>query len=678
MCGIFGLVIKNEDSSSIKNSGEILKDLALFSESRGKDSSGFAFKDWSKNRLHVIKGDIPISDLINKKAVRHEIENISNVSNNANTSLAFGHSRLVTNGTQLNEHNNQPVIKDGIIGVHNGIIANVDKLWKQHLELKRDYEIDTEVFLALIRANLNKGISTIEAFTQSIREIYGTVATALVFNDRNELLLGTNNGSLYYITDNKTFLCFASERFILEKINSKYQISKKYSDISINQVYSNSGLLIRFSNMDIDHFDIYPSVKKQYPESKILEVLINVEKSTILNETDDKSVIVDIDQYTSEVYSTSKSKILEYNIEQIKELKRCKKCVLPSTFPFIEFDSEGVCNYCNNYVPKNNPKSLEELLDLVEPYRKKDSQTDCLVPFSGGRDSTYVLHFVKKELNLNPITFTYDWGMVTDLARRNIARVCGKLGVENIIVAADIKKKRKYIRENITAWLKRPSLGMIPLFMAGDKYFFKYANEVKHQNDIDLQIWGINFLENTDFKVGFAGVPPDWQKKMIYSMNLKRQANLFKYVFSNLLFNPSYVNSSIVDTLGSFTSRYFNPRKDYYHFFDFHEWDEEKIEEVLFDEYDWEIAKDLNSTWRIGDGTASFYNYIYYTVAGFSEFDTFRSNQIREGMITREQALDSIFEENRPRYSSLRWYLEIVGLDFESVIKKINSIPKLY
>ena len=55
------------------------------------------------------------------------------------------------------------------------------------------------------------------------------------------------------------------------------------------------------------------------------------------------------------------------------------------------------------------------------------------------------------------ITYTYDWGMVTDLARRNIARICGKLGVENIIVAANIHlEKNEYHSKNIKAWLKNP------------------------------------------------------------------------------------------------------------------------------------------------------------------------------------------------------------------------------
>ena len=122
------------------------------------------------------------------------------------------------------------------------------------------------------------------------------------------------------------------------------------------------------------------------------------------------------------------------------------------------------------------------------------------MPYSGGRDSTFTLHMIKKVLGLNPIAFTYDWGMVTDLARRNIARVCGKLGVENIIIAADIVKKRKNIRKNILAWLNRPRLGMIPLFMSGDKYFFYYTNQLKKQTGIKLNIWGINVLENTDFQ----------------------------------------------------------------------------------------------------------------------------------------------------------------------------------
>ena len=87
---------------------------------------------------------------------------------------------------------------------------------------------------------------------------------------------------------------------------------------------------------------------------------------------------------------------------------------------------------------------------------------------------------------------------------------------------------------------------------------------------------------------------------------------------------------------------------------------------------------DTTTTWRIGDGTAGFYNYVYYTVAGFTEHDTFRSNQIREGQLSREKALELVQDENRPRYQNIKWYLDTLGFDFEQVIKIVNTIPKLY
>jgi hypothetical protein len=120
---------------------------------------------------------------------------------------------------------------------------------------------------------------------------------------------------------------------------------------------------------------------------------------------------------------------------------------------------------------------------------------------------------------------------VTDLGRRNIAHDSGKLGVENIIVAADIRWKRSNIRKNINAWLRRPHLGMIPLFMAGDKYFYYYVDQVKQQTGINLNLWGINPMENTDFKVGYMGVAPDFEKKRIYTLSAGRQIRLLSGVF---------------------------------------------------------------------------------------------------------------------------------------------------
>jgi len=65
-------------------------------------------------------------------------------------------------------------------------------------------------------------------------------------------------------------------------------------------------------------------------------------------------------------------------------------------------------------------------------------------------------------------------------------------------------------------------------------------------------------------------------------------------------------------------------------------------------------------------------------VAGFTEHDTFRSNQVREGDLTRAEALAMVEEENAPRYHNIKWYLDAVGVDFKEAIRIVNAIPKLY
>ena len=677
MCGIFGVIAKEEKYNQ-KELVKILEDVAKLSQVRGKDSSGLAFRFESSHKIEVLRGPVSIDELmktIEYKNFKEAVLIEGKEKNNNKIFAALGHARLVTNGTQLEDENNQPVVKDGIVGIHNGIIVNEDELWNKDSALKREYEIDTEILFALIRKYIQLGHSTIQSCVRANQDIFGTVSTGFFINDSEGFVTYTNNGSLYILTNNKDLFVYASEKDILNRLVKKNKSFFAESFI-LKQLPANNGYLIQYQDFKLIEFDLTKTNDNGF--SIVSENEFKIAVTNHQPKEEQLHAVVDPSKFSNGKIADIERKLLEYNIDRISKFKRCTKCLLPETFPFIEFDINGVCNICNNYVKKNQPKPIEELKELVEPYRKKDGSPDILVPFSGGRDSTYVLHIVKNILKMNPIAFTYDWGMVTDLGRRNIARVTGKLGVENIIVSADIHWKRENIRKNITAWLKNPELGMIPLFMAGDKYFFYYTDKVKKQNDIKLNIWGINPLENTDFKVGFCGLPLRFNKKRIYSISIADQLKLFGYVGKNIIKSPSYINQSILDTLGSFASRYMAKKSDYYSMFDYYRWDEKEIENLIMNEYQWETAIDTKTTWRIGDGTAGFYNYVYYTVAGFSEYDTFRSNQIREGMLTREEALKLVNEENKPRYESIKWYLEIIGLDFETVIKKVNQIPKLY
>ena len=172
----------------------------------------------------------------------------------------------------------------------------------------------------------------------------------------------------------------------------------------------------------------------------------------------------------------------------------------------IKFDKRGVCNFCNDYQKQVflGENKLEEILSKV---RSNDGSVDCVVGLSGGRDSSYGLHMLKKVFNMNPIAYTYDWGLISDNCRRNISRVCGKLNVEHILRASDTQRQRKFVKANISAWLSRPALGMVPIFMSPDKKFLYYLNNVMKQNSINLGILCTGHqLEQREFLIGFTGI----------------------------------------------------------------------------------------------------------------------------------------------------------------------------
>jgi len=541
-----------------------------------------------------------------------------------NTNIVLGHSRLITNGLS----DNQPVVREDIIVFHNGIVVNDQSIWGD-LKTAQIFNVDTEVIAAIALDGLNENTPIQDIPQKILSTCDGVVACAMAVPRLGKLCLFSNNGSLYLGKKNDAWY-YSSESFPLKQLGCT----------DVHQVTA--------------------------PE--FLDIPVSNEPAHISEEVSNRHDLI-----PSLGSIAEEERLLEFRPHQ---LRRCTKCILPETMPYIRFDSHGVCNYCNNYKPRNKPRPKEELFELVEPYRRK-SGDDCIVPFSGGRDSCYGLHLIIKELKLKPITYTYDWGMVTDLGRRNISRMSAELGVENIIVADDIGQKRDNIKKNLTAWLKSPHLGMISILTAGDKHFFRHIETIKVQTDVSLNLWGVNPLEVTHFKSGFLGIPPDFEEKLVYSHGAMKQLRYQYLRFNAMLQSPGYFNSSLWDTLSGEYFRSFAKKTDYYHIFDYWRWDEKQIDETLA-QYDWERAPDTNTTWRIGDGTAAFYNYIYYTVAGFTEHDTFRSNQIREGDISREEALVLVEDENRPRYPNVKWYLDALGMDFKDVISTVNRIPRMY
>ena len=648
MCGIFGIAY---DGKSAMDAAELRRAIDLLfhhSTRRGKEAAGLAIRSADRLSLHrrPLSADrmtaTPAYNAFFNDAVAPACDHQTRL---AQPIALMGHARLVTNGLHGINDNNQPVTAEGCTVVHNGIVVNDAALWTAHPDLTRRRMVDTEIIAALIGARIALGESLGAAMADCFQELDGAATMGALFDRHFAMAIATNTGSLYWVARDG-LVAFASERRTLEALATRRgPWHRRLGGADILRLTPGWAGVVDVPNATMLPFPLTaPQSSPQTPAPNPVRLINQESESEARRST----------------------------------LRRCTRCILPETIPGITFDSEGVCSVCHNHQPFT-PKGWDALRREADRIRSQDGSPDCVIGLSGGRDSSYGLHILVRELGLHPVAYTYDWGLVTDLARRNQSRLTAKLGIEHIIVSADIATKRRHVRRNVEAWLERPDIGLVPLFMAGDKLYFHYAEQVRRQVGATVAVVCGNRFEKTDFKTGFCGVfnrnyGENWRP---YDVPLFQKIRLALYYLRGFAVNPRYLNRSLPDTLLAFGASYITPHI-FLRLFDYIPWDERQIERTLIGDYGWETAPDSNSTWRIGDGTAAFYNYIYWSVAGFTEHDTLRSNQVREGGLSRAEALTLVEAENQPRYECIRDYATTIGFDFNQALAVINEIPKLY
>ncbi|MCO5229672.1 MAG: hypothetical protein M9958_00810 [Chitinophagales bacterium] len=658
MCGIFGVL--NKYPSSYNKLEEIIAKLLNLSSSRGKEASGLLTIN-NNDEIVLLKSGIVGEDLL----ISEEYQSFLSKSRDSEVLAVIGHSRLATHGSQNDNDNNQPLITEDLsyVLVHNGIITNPEVLWKNtypHLELP---SLDSKVLLEYLSVYSKQyGISKAIKMLDNIIE--GSASFALVDLATQSVFIYTNTGSLYYCVDTQTSrIYFASEKIFLDEIIASFTLQteeiKKLQPR--NFLCFQEGKIVSEEEFNSDSLEYPKKLPKTTNEFRKIEVQWkNIDSPTL-----------------KFVNSIQQLKTHSIDFNRIMNQKRCSKCLLPISTPFISFDSFGVCNFCNDHTPilYKGKATLEEKL---EKYRSKDGSPDCIAAFSGGRDSSYGLHYLKKELGMNPMAYTYDWGMVTDLARRNQARMLGQLGVEHLLLSADISKKREHIRKNILAWMKDPHLGMVPLFMQGDKQCEFYADQLMKKYNIKLMFFFRgNEFEKEEFKNGHCGIKDADPGGVIHYLPTKDKLKLLSFYGWRYLKNPAYFNSSFWDTSLAYFSTYIQ-QHDYLYLWHYIPWKEDLINQTLVNEYNWEKSSETSQMWRTDDGSSAFYNYIYCQVQGFTENDSFRSRQIREGVLTRKEAFDLVMEENQPRYESLKWYFDHLDMNGSEVLDVVDKMPKLY
>ena len=167
-------------------------------------------------------------------------------------------------------------------------------------------------------------------------------------------------------------------------------------------------------------------------------------------------------------------------------LRYCTRCVMPETKPDILFDEAGVCSACRHFDRRSVvdwDARAAQLAEVTGKYRSPNgSNYDCLIPASGGKDSTFQV-LKALELGLNPLVVTATTDKLTEIGRHNLENL-RELGVDHLEVTVNPVVRRRINRlalEQIgdISWPEHVLIFTIPVRVA-----VAYG--------IELIVWGEN------------------------------------------------------------------------------------------------------------------------------------------------------------------------------------------
>ena len=112
----------------------------------------------------------------------------------------------------------------------------------------------------------------------------------------------------------------------------------------------------------------------------------------------------------------------------------CTRCVLPHSPPDLWLDDDGICNVCRDHeaahaAADDRPPLMSDFIKLLKKHKGKGDY-DCLVMCSGGKDSTSALYYMKERFKMRPLAFTFDHGFETEDALANVRRAVKILDVD--------------------------------------------------------------------------------------------------------------------------------------------------------------------------------------------------------------------------------------------------------
>ncbi len=345
------------------------------------------------------------------------------------------------------------------------------------------------------------------------------------------------------------------------------------------------------------------------------------------------------------------------------DLVRCTKCILPETHETITFDEEGVCNICRQQEHKQGvidwTETKHQLDALVETFRGR-YEYDCIVPFSGGKDSTWTLYYLIKEYGLRPLVVSFDHGFMRPQLLENTKRTLRKLGVPFHSFTPNWKVVQRlmlqsFLEKGDFCWHCHTGIFAYPMWVA-----IRYA--------VPLVIWGEPSAEYTAYyrydqpeevdekrfnRFVNLGITAQDMYVRLEGMVDERDLLPFTYPPAKELRRIGY--RSIC--LGSYVP-----------------WDVKRQVKIIEQELGWQGDEVENvppgySYEKIECSMQGVRDYIKYIKRGYTRPSHLASIDVRNGRLSRGQAMEMVAGCEGMRPPSLDLFLEFVGLTEEEFME---------
>ncbi|MDP4282483.1 MAG: hypothetical protein Q8867_10100 [Bacteroidota bacterium] len=340
-------------------------------------------------------------------------------------------------------------------------------------------------------------------------------------------------------------------------------------------------------------------------------------------------------------------------------MKTCKKCLLDENYPQITFNDKDVCSLCSSN-KSFKPIGENALIDIFQAAKNKNKEYDALVPLSGGKDSTYILHLAVNVYKLNVLAMTYDNGLFSQLALDNIDRAIKLTKVKHIFCKPDFAIQKK-VYQNMLKYTGD---------ICGACDIGTKANVLKVATDYSIPIilYGTSPLENDSF------LPDSIQDITRFKYIMKIANNLTKKQINDFLIFPNL--NMFLHSFYKLTGKF---SKEVSPLFYLDNPTDKQMGEIIKRELGWQDETNREYSKHLDCIAEPLTNYIRNKIYGYERRKCQYSNMIRRDEITREHA-NRLFEadkidEKPMNYSEVLKHLGITDNDVE---KAISYKPLLY